>query len=484
MLQKKRQKNVGRLSMREYVKNIHFIGIGGSGMSGIAEVLVNEGYEVTGSDRQVSEVTKRLESAGVKIFYGHHASNIDSADAVVRSTAIAKDNVELVSAQERMIPIVRRAEMLGELMRFRKGIAIAGTHGKTTTTSILAHVVADAGLDPTFVVGGLVNSVNSNSRLGKGEYLIAEADESDASFLHLFPLMAVITNIDADHMDTYHGDFEGLKNTFVKFLSNLPFYGVAILCKDDENVNNIIGKINRPMITYGTNDTVADYRAINIKAEGYFMHFDAVYPDGSQHHYVLNMPGLHNVQNAMVSIVVADQLEIGKEKVAKAINTFPGVGRRFQFRGQIAFTSEDKSGEFLLIEDYAHHPTEIKAILSAARNCWPEKRVVVVFQPHRYSRTKDLLDDFSQVLSDVDNLLVMEVYPAGEAPISGADGRSLCKIIRNRGLVNPVFVEDFEELAKVLAVSLENDDVVLMLGAGDIGNFAKNLQNKDIIIKK
>ena len=455
--------------MREFVKHLHFVGIGGIGMSGIAEVLLEQGFKVSGSDMVRNPIVERLERAGATVFKGHDAKNIAGADAVVTSSAVAKDNVEVIAAYARKIPVVQRAEMLGELMRFRRGIAIAGTHGKTTTTSLVAAVLASAGWDPTFVVGGVVNSARSNARLGGGEYLVAEADESDASFLHLQPQMAVITNIDADHMDTYGGDFEQLRRTYLAFLHNLPFYGLAVLCFDDPEVRHVSKELARPFLSYGLRDGV-DFCATRIRYHERSSYFDVLQKNKKLGEFHLAMPGEHNVQNALAAIAIACKLGINIADVQKALADFEGIGRRFQTLGVLKI----KGGEIEMVDDYAHHPSELRATLKAAKGCWPERRIVSIFQPHRYSRTRDLFDDFAHVLSEVDNLIVTEVYPAGEQPIAGADGRALCKAIRKRGN-DPVFVESLDELGKLLPGYLKPGDILLTLGAGDIGRFAVGL---------
>ena len=457
--------------MRDHVKHIHFVGIGGSGMSGIAEVLLNQNYQVSGSDLAAGAVVQRLIESGATVNIGHDASNINGCDVVVVSTAVNDTNPEVLAARELHIPIVPRAEMLGELMRFSEGIAIAGTHGKTTTTSLIAQVLAYGELDPTFIVGGLVNSVNSNSRLGRGKYLVAEADESDASFLHLQPRIAVVTNIDADHMETYKGDFAILKKTFVDFLHNLPFYGLAVLCIDDPVIEEIRFEIQKPVLTYGESED-ADYRVGDIRQDGLSTSFAVTFPNTKRYQMTLAMPGKHNVLNALAAIVVADQLRIDMKKVCNALNEFQGIGRRFQNRGQIKSTN----GSFTLVDDYAHHPRELQATLTAEHDAWKQRRIVVVFQPHRYSRTRDLLDDFSVVLESQQPLIITEVYPAGETPISAADGRALCRSIRARGITDPLFVEELGQLPEMIDRVVKDKDVVLMLGAGDISRLAAEFQ--------
>lgn len=457
--------------MREHVKHVHFVGIGGAGMSGIAQVLINQGYEVSGTDLAASTVTEQLAQQGAKIFIGHEAKNILGADVVVTSTAVGDDNPEVVLARESKIPVIPRAEMLGELMRFSKGVAVAGTHGKTTTTSLVASVMASGDMDPTFIIGGRLLSADANARLGQGEFLVAEADESDASFLHLQPLLAVVTNIDADHLETYHGDFAELKDTFIQFLHNIPFYGLAILCVDDPVVREILPAISRPVLTYGFSED-ADIRASDFRQQGICSVFRVnQQATGSEIEVSLNLPGRHNVLNALAAIAVAWKLGITNEKIISGLNEFQGIGRRFQVNGPLAFNG----GEVLLVDDYAHHPRELQAVLSAVEAAWPERRKLVVFQPHRYSRTRDLLEDFGHVLSDVDHLVVMEVYAAGESPLASADGRALCRAIRARGKAIPIFVEDREQLFDVLANTTQAGDVLVTLGAGDIGRIALEL---------
>lgn len=452
------------------IRHIYFIGIGGVGMSGIAEVLLNMGYQVSGSDLQVSKTTEHLKNAGATVFQGHQADQIDDAHVIVTSTAVNSDNPEVLRARELRIPIIPRAEMLAELMRFRYGIAIAGTHGKTTTTSLVASVLAEAGLDPTFVIGGKLNSAGTNAKLGASKYLVAEADESDASFLHLQPMISVVTNIEADHMDTYGGDFERLKSTFNEFLHQLPFYGLAVLCIDDQVVAELVDKISKPVKTYGLNNDKADIRAYDIHQYQNRTSFKVLCKEaGCQHHnsldITLNMPGLHNVQNALAAIAVADELGIKKSKIARALEKFEGIGRRFQMYGELNFA--DRSA--LLIDDYGHHPSEVEATVKAIRKGWPEKRLVVLFQPHRYSRTRDLFEDFVHALSQVDQLILLEVYAAGEEVISGADSRALSRSIRNRGKVDPIFVEQHDEINDVLIETIKEGDILLTLGAGNVG---------------
>jgi UDP-N-acetylmuramate--alanine ligase len=453
------------------VRRVHFVGIGGAGMSGIAEVLHNLDYEVSGSDLRENAVTGRLRAMGVSVFIGHDAGNVADCDVVVVSTAITPDNPELIAAREQRIPVIPRAEMLAELMRFRYGIGVAGTHGKTTTTSLTASLLAEGGLDPTFVIGGQLNSAATNAQLGAGHYLVAEADESDASFLYLQPSMAVVTNIDADHLPTYEGDFDRLRQTFIEFLHHLPFYGLAVLCLDDPEVVHILDEVTRPVITYGI-DADADVKAAEVRQQGMQTHFQVQRRGHDKRLPVtLNLPGRHNVLNALAAIAVATELGVSDAAIQKALAGFQGIGRRFQMAGEITTAA----GKVLLIDDYAHHPREIAPTLAAVRAGWPGRRLVVVFQPHRYSRTHDLFDDFIEVLSGVDVLVLGEVYAAGEAPISGADGRALSRGIRARGHIDPVFVEDLDTLPAVLNDLLQDGDVLLTLGAGNIGSVAARL---------
>jgi len=457
--------------MRDRIRHVHFVGIGGAGMCGIAEVLKNLDFEVSGSDAKESPNTRRLASLGVAVRIGHDAHAIDGAEVVVISSAVTADNPEVRAAQAAKIPVIPRAEMLGELMRLQRGIAIAGTHGKTTTTSLVTSCLAEGGLDPTFVIGGRLNSAGTNARLGRGAYLVAEADESDASFLHLQPFMAVVTNIDADHMATYGGDFERLKQAFVDFLHQLPFYGLAVLCLDDPTVRAIMPAVHKPILTYGLS-AEADVRARDIREDGLTMRF-AVDLRGTRNwlDVTLNQPGRHNVQNALAAIAIANELGVTRDAIARALASFSGIGRRFQINGHIA----RDGGEIMLVDDYGHHPREIAATVDAARRAWPQRRLVVAFQPHRYTRTHDLFDDFAAVLSEIDVLLVTEVYAAGEKPIPAADGRALCRAIRARGKTDPIFVPDVNELPAVLNGLIQPNDVVLTLGAGDIGRVAAAL---------
>ncbi len=451
------------------VRRVHFVGIGGSGMAGIAEVLLNLGYEVSGSDLKAGAVTDRLKKLGATVFRGHRASNVVKVDVVVVSTAVSEKNPEVQAARRGRVPVVRRAEMLAELMRFRYGIAIAGTHGKTTTTSLVAAVLAEGRLDPTFVVGGKVKSADTNARLGRGSYLVAEADESDASFLHLTPVMAVVTNIDADHLETYGGDFGRLQATFLEFLQRLPFYGLAVLCADDKIVRKMLPKVGRPVVTYGLDD--ADFRAEGIQPKGGGCDFTVVTPEGTRQRLHLNLPGRHNVQNALAAVVIARELGVSFPAIRRALTKFEGVGRRCESHGELVIGGNT----VLVIDDYGHHPREIAATFEALRSAYPKRRLVVAFQPHRYSRTRDLFDDFREVLSTADALLLTEVYPAGESRIAHYDGRSLARAIRERGKISPVFVKNVAALPGVLPDVLKDGDLLLTMGAGDIGGLAPQL---------
>jgi UDP-N-acetylmuramate--alanine ligase len=450
---------------------VHFVGIGGSGMSGIAEVMLSLGYRIQGSDIKPNKQTRRLENQGATVFIGHAEDNIHDADAVVVSSAVDESNPEVAAARAQLMPVVQRAEMLAELMRFRYSIAVAGTHGKTTTTSLVASVLAEGGLDPTFVIGGRLKSADANARLGQGEYLVAEADESDASFVHLKPMLAVVTNIDADHMSTYEGDIGKLREGFIEFLHNLPFYGLAVMCSDDPGVQEIIGSTGRAVMTYGL-DADADLRAHNVEFDAGVTRFDVIRGEDKPPLSIsLRLPGVHNVRNALAAIAIAGELQIADDAVVRALGNFEGIDRRFQSLGEV----DTAAGRVMLIDDYGHHPTEVAATLAAARTGWPEKRVVLVFQPHRYTRTRDLMDDFAQVLSEADVLVLLDVYAAGEAPIAGADGRAIARAVRSRGAVEPVFVESLDELPPILKDVLEDGDLVLTMGAGDIGAFAAGL---------
>ena len=454
------------------IRKVHFVGIGGAGMSGIAEVMHTLGYDVSGSDIASNAVTERLQNLAVKVFHSHTAENIIDVDVVVTSTAINTDNVEVAAAKARRIPVVPRAEMLAELMRFSHGIAVAGTHGKTTTTSLVASVLAEAGLDPTYVIGGKLNSSATHARLGKGKYLVAEADESDASFLYLQPMIAIVTNVDADHLATYGGDFSRLKQAFVEFLHHLPFYGLAVVCVDDDEARSLLPEITRPVIRYGI-EFDADVCASNIRYQGTQSIFDLMLPDADKPiEITLNMPGRHNVLNALAAICVAYELGISIQDMQTALSGFEGIGRRMHAYGEIKMAQ----GSVTLIDDYAHHPTEVAATLSACKNAWPDKRLVAVFQPHRYTRTRDLFEDFSQVLAECDVLILTEIYAAGEDVIAGADGRALCAAIRARGKVSPIFIEDVENLGTDLPSILQDGDLVLTMGAGSIGRIASQLK--------
>ncbi|MCC8993346.1 MAG: UDP-N-acetylmuramate--L-alanine ligase [Candidatus Contendobacter sp.] len=454
------------------IRQVHFVGIGGSGMSGIAEVLLNLGYGVSGSDLRASAVTARLAQLGAIIRPGHAADHIAGCDVVVISSAVAEDNPEVIAARTARIPVVPRAEMLAELMRFRYGIAVAGTHGKTTTTSLIASLLAEGGLDPTFVIGGRLNSAGANARLGTGRYLVAEADESDASFLLLQPMISVVTNIDADHLSTYGGDFERLRETFIEFLHHLPFYGLAVLCADDPQVRTILPQLSRPVLTYGFSED-CDARATDLVQDGLRTRFVAHLPNlKAPLPITLNLPGRHSVLNALAALAVAQELGVSETAIRRALLNFQGIGRRFQAHGDLVLPS---GGRATVMEDYGHHPREIQAVLAALRGAWPERRLVLAFQPHRFTRTRDLFEDFAQVLSEVDVLILLEVYSAGEKPIAGADGRSLSRAIRTRGKVDPVFIEQAAELSTVAPDVLRDGDLLLLMGAGDIGAMAARL---------
>lgn len=460
-----------RLPEMRRIRRIHMIGIGGSGMSGIAEVLVNLGYDVAGSDLRTSTVTERLAAQGVEIFVGHAAENVGSADVVVSSSAVDEENPEVIAARTARIPVVPRAEMLAELMRYRHGIAVAGTHGKTTTTSLIAAVFGEAGLDPTFVIGGLVNSVGSNAQLGAGRILIAEADESDASFMHLQPMVTVVTNIEADHMETYGGDFAILRRTFLEFLHNLPFYGVAVLCVDDPVVRELLPEIARHVITYGFADD-ADYRITDMQRNGLTTAFVVQRPgDAAPLSINLNMPGTHNVLNATAAVVVSCDEGLPDAAIQQGLAKFTGVGRRFTRLGEVSFPG----GNAELVDDYGHHPTEVRATLESARQAWPQRRLVMIYQPHRYTRTRDLYEDFVAALSGCDVLVLLDVYSAGEAAIPGADSRSLTRSIRQRGQVEPIFAERIEDVPELLSSIVQEGDVVVTQGAGTVSRLAQDL---------
>ena len=457
--------------MKHKVRHIHFVGIGGAGMSGIAEVLLNLGYQVSGSDLADNAATKRLKGLGAKVFTSHVASQVEGADAVVVSSAVQADNPEIAAARAKRVPLVPRALMLAELMRLKQGIAIAGTHGKTTTTSLVASVLAEGGLDPTFVIGGRLIAAGSNARLGAGDFIVVEADESDASFLHLQPVIAIVTNIDADHMETYEHDFSKLKQAFVQFLQNLPFYGAAVLCVDDPVVREILPQVSKPVLTYGTSDDAA-VAATSIRHDGGRMRFRARRASGKALDVTLNLPGQHNVLNALAAIAVATELGVADGAILKALADFRGVGRRFQMYGEVASAN---GGRFTLIDDYGHHPAEMAATLAAVRGAFPGRRVLLAFQPHRYTRTRDLFEDFVRVLSTADALLLTDVYSAGEAPIVAADGRSLARALRVAGKVEPQFIDDVGALPEAIRRAARDGDVVVTMGAGSIGNIPAQL---------
>ncbi len=466
--------DLSKVDLAKLFPRVHFVGIGGVGMSGIAEVLCTLGYQVSGSDSADNAVTRRLASLGVTISRGHAAANVLGADCVVVSSAIKRDNPEWMEARAQRIPVVPRAEMLAELMRFRRGIAIAGTHGKTTTTSLTASVLGEAGLDPTFVIGGQLLAAGANARLGSGDWLVAEADESDGSFLRLNPQVAVVTNIDADHLENYGGDFARVQAAFSEFLHRLPFYGLAVLCIDDPEVVALAADMPRHVVTYGF-AAHADVRAEDVEQAGPAMRFTLCLPDGSRTRTTLALPGRHNVQNALAAATIGWQLGVAPETIARALEKFAGIGRRFNLLGE--FTT-GQGAKVQLVDDYGHHPKELEAVFEAARGGWPNRRLVVAFQPHRYSRTRDLFDDFAAVLSSVDALVLTEVYPAGEAPIAGADAKSLARNIRSRGRIDPVVVGSAAELASVLPDVLQDGDLLLMMGAGDIGHAAQQISTQ------
>ena len=463
--------------MKHAIRHIHFIGVGGAGMSGIAEVLLNLGYTISGSDLSDSSTLRRLADLGIQTYVGHSADNVQGADAVVTSTAVKADNPEVLVARARHIPVVPRAVMLAELMRMKQGVAIAGTHGKTTTTSLVASVLAEGGLDPTFVIGGRLNSAGTNAKLGTGDYIVVEADESDASFLNLLPVMAVVTNIDADHMETYGHDFEKLKAAFVEFLHRMPFYGTAILCSDDPGVRSIQDQFARPVTTYGLQEG-AQVRAVNVRAENGQMHFTVERRNGvtlPDLQVVLNLPGEHNVLNALAAVAVAVELGVDDQAVQRALTHFKGVGRRFQRYGEVKLL--EKPGSFTLIDDYGHHPVEMAATLAAARGAFPGRRLVLAFQPHRYSRTRDCFEDFVRVISHgADTVLLSEVYAAGEAPIVAADGRSLSRALRVVGKIEPVFIDKIEGMAQAIFDNAKDGDIVICMGAGSIGAVPAQVQ--------
>ncbi len=452
------------------IHTIHFVGIGGAGMGGIAEVLINLGYAVQGSDIKPNSVTARLVAQGARVMMGHAAKNVQGADVVVVSTAVNADNPEVLQAHAQRVPVVPRAEMLGELMRFRYSIAVAGTHGKTTTTSMVASVLAEGKLDPTFVIGGRLKSADTHARLGAGKYLVAEADESDASFLHLQAMIAIVTNVDADHLSTHGGDFELYKQSFIDFLHNLPFYGLAVMCMDDDETAELIIHVKRPIVTYGiTSD--ADIRAVNVQRHGMQSTFDVLRANKAPLSIRLNIPGKHNVLNSLAAIAVATELNVNDVAIQQALEHFQGVDRRLQNYGDV----QTSKGRITMIDDYGHHPTEIAATLDAVRQGWSDRRIVLVFQPHRYTRTRDLLDEFASVLADVDTLIVTDVYPAGESPIKGADAKALCRAIRSHGRVEPVLVHKITDVHAALLPIIQNDDVIVVMGAGNIGGLAAEL---------
>jgi len=462
--------NLGQFATRR-IKQVHFVGIGGSGMGGIAEVMVNLGYKICGSDMQQNVMTKKLSELGATVFDKHAASNVNGADVVVMSSAVKEDNPEIVAAREKRIPIVPRAEMLAELMRFRYGIAIAGTHGKTTTTSLVASILATANMDPTFIVGGRVNSFASHSKLGAGQYLVAEADESDASFLHLQPIMSVVTNIDSDHLSAYDGDFNNLQDAFLEFIHHLPFYGMTVLCMEDETIKSLLPKIYRPYLTYGFSEE-ADYQITNVQRSGTQTKFEVQRPDSQTAiKFTLNLPGIHNVLNAVAAAVIALQLEVDENFIQEAFEKFQGIARRFQIYPNICIDGKN----IKLVDDYGHHPTEVAATIQAAREAYPEQRLVVLFQPHRYSRTRDLFDDFVRVLNETDALMLCEVYAANEDPIVGADSAALCRALRTRGKLDPILVKDISEIQNTLEHVIHDNDVLLTLGAGSVGGIAPAL---------
>ena len=459
--------------MKHKVKNIHFVGIAGSGMSGIAEVLINLDFTVSGSDLAVNATTKRLTDFGATVYQGHAAENLGNADVVVVSSAVNEANPEVKAARLKNIPVIPRALMLAELMRFRQGIAVAGTHGKTTTTSLIASILAEAGMDPTFVIGGKLEAANANAKLGTGEYIVAEADESDASFLHLTPVMAVVTNIDQDHMDTYEHSFDKLKSAFVEFLQQLPFWGMAVVCIDDANIREILPRVTKPVMTYGFSEG-AKVRAINVQADSGKMHFTVQRINGvtTEFDVTLNLPGNHYVLNALAAIAIASELNVPDQSIIKALKEFKGVGRRFERYGEVNLSHWKHGETFTLIDDYGHHPVEMRAVIAAARAAFPDRRLVMAFQPHRYTRTRDCFEDFVRVLSSADAVLLTEVYSAGEAPIVAADTRTLIRSIRLKGKVEPLFVETTDALPEAILHMVHANDVVIVMGAGSIGQVA------------
>ena len=472
-------KNLIKIPEMRRIKHIHFVGIGGAGMCGIAEVLKNQGYKISGSDIKASKTTAQLEENGIKVYIGHAAENIQGANVLVVSTAIDHENLEIKAAIDTRIPVVRRAEMLGELMRYRHGIAVAGTHGKTTTTSLVTCMLAEENMDPTYVIGGLLNRTGVNAALGASRYIVAEADESDASFLHLEPMAAIVTNIDADHMDTYGGSFDVLKDTFIKFLQKMPFYGLAVVCGDDVNIREIMPRIGRPVLTYGFNED-NDIRAVDVEQTGMQSHFTVLRKDREPLRLTINLPGLHNILNALAAIGVATDEGVSDAAIARALESFSGVGRRFQVQGEYALGD----GNVKLVDDYGHHPKEVEATIKAARASHPDRRLVMMFQPHRFSRTRDCFDDFVDVLSQVDQLLLLEVYPAGEKPIVGADSRSLARSIRLRGEVEPILIDPVEgNLQNVIQKVLQANDLLLTQGAGNVGAISVELAQNQLYLK-
>lgn len=479
-ISEKQAKQLIKIPEMRRIKHIHFIGIGGAGMCGIAEVLKNQGYSISGSDIKTSSTTQTLEEKGIQVFIGHAADNIVDADVIVVSTAIDRDNPEVKAALERRIPVVRRAEMLGELMRYRHGIAVAGTHGKTTTTSLLTCMLAEENLDPTYVIGGLLNRTGVNAALGASRYIVAEADESDASFLFLQPMAAIVTNIDADHMDTYGGSFDVLKDTFINFLHKLPFYGLAVVCGDDVNIREIMPRIGRPTLTYGFEEH-NDIRAIEVEQDGMRSHFTVLRKDHAPLRLTINQPGLHNILNALAAIGVATDEGVSDAAIARALESFSGVGRRFEVQGEFALNE----GNVKLVDDYGHHPKEVEATIKAARQSHPERRLVMLFQPHRFSRTRDCFDDFVEVLSKVDVLLLMEVYAAGEKPIVGADSRTLARSLRLRGQVEPIVIDPVDtQLPEVLKNLLQANDLLLTQGAGNVGAVSLELAKHQLYLNR
>ncbi len=461
------------MALMGHVKRIHFVGIGGAGMCGIAEVLQNSGYKVSGSDLSESNTTKHLQEIGIEVFIGHEARQCEAVDVVVQSTAVSLDNVEIIAAKQNNIPVIQRAEMLAELMRFKHGIAIAGTHGKTTTTSLLSCILAEAGLDPSYVIGGKLNSVGANAKLGQSDYFVAEADESDASFLFLKPLMAVVTNIDEDHMTTYNNDYQQLRQTFLDFLQQLPFYGLAVMCTDDSNVVDLLADLNRPIISYGFNEG-ADVRAINWQQKGLSSHFTVQRKNHSDLKMIFNLPGRHNVQNALAAIAIATELDVSDQDLQQSLASFQGVSRRFQMYGKVEFDG----GSALLVDDYGHHPCEVSSTIDAIRNVWPDKRLVHVFQPHRYTRTKDLFNEFGASLSSSDEIILLDVFAAGETPIDGISSNSLAEIIKTKN--QNVQVTNIENIKQTLELIIKDGDILLMQGAGSIGQAALKLSKPEI----